>query len=203
MKIVYASLLVVALIGCWADKKIDIDNIQPVALSEEKVKLVQSDTLIFELDSLTSPKSWMHQFKVIKEVPYFFIANTAINAIQAYNFNLKKVEKIIPFKTVGSNSIRLRENFYVHNWDSLFLFTNAPNKVFLFDSSAILRQSWSIMLREEHKDFTITTQEYYFKPYFETRNSSVGFWMYPPTSPYSKDYFRNAKAVEYNLSKAT
>jgi len=145
----------------------------------------------------------MFQFKIIDDILYFFLANTGINALEAYSFNSAKVEKIISFPQEGPNTNLIRENFYVHNWDSLFFIDSDANRVLLFDSTATLLKSWPIIFREEHNNFTISTQEYYFRPYYDVRNTSIGFWIYPPASPFGSDYARFAKAVDYNVRDNT
>jgi len=166
-----------------------------VAPSKRSITLI--DTLSFNLDSLTSPKSWIFQFKVINDTPYYLLVNKAAFALQAYQFGKKYLFKRIVYEKQGPDKNVLNENFYFHTWDSIFFFSTHPNKVSLFDSTGKKKHVWNISLKPEHEGYILTTMEYYFRPYFN--ENRVGFWITPPVSPHKVEFYEKAKAVEYNL----
>ena len=205
MKILFRFIvLLLVLSACSAsENQSDINSPVPVEIAEEAKTLVPVDTLSFELDSLTSAKSWIFQFKLLNNKPYFIIANQAINSLQAYNLLSEKLEKRIFFPKEGPNKISIYENFYVHNWDSLFFLEANTNNVLLYDSTAQTINKWSLQFKEEHQGYTATTQEYYFRPSYEEKTSSFGFWVYPSKSAFSSEFYTYAKAFDYNLSEGT
>lgn len=167
--------------------------------SPQKLTLIIRDTLSLALDSTTSFQSFNFQFRVFGGLPYFYMVNITDHSLLVFRIDKGDLVKKILFSSTGPHANPLQENFYFHNWDSIFFIANEPNRILLFDSAGVKRGSWAVKFRPEHADFYITTMEYNFIPSFSSLRKTITFWMIPPVSPRHPDFFLKATAVEYNL----
>lgn len=195
--------LILLVSGCF--KKTMESNSEQVlpetlARSQSALKLKLIDTLIFNLDNRTSPKSWIFQFKILNDTPFYIIANQAINSLQVYKFGSPDVYLRIPFAKDGPEKNIVTENFYLHNWDSIFFVSSISNQIMLFDYKGSRKDAWKINWGSAYANFQATTMEYYFKPNFDSHKTSISFWMVPPIAPHKRDFYEQAKAVEYYLA---
>lgn len=104
--------------------------------------LVNSHYKSFQLDSLTIPYTKSIQYLDLYTIKYFFLFNSNTNSIYFYNYESSKIERIWkPLHCI--NNINF-DGFYVHNLDSIFLYTYFTNILYLFDSKGELTKTYNL-----------------------------------------------------------
>ncbi len=119
-------------------KNNDVSKINTISNSKILPKLEKIGEKIFPLDSLTIPKTTMLQ--IIKEDNDFLLyyLNMMDNTIRIFDYETGKEKQIIDFKKREDN-IGAIMSFYVHNSDSLFIYTD--KNLFLCNNKLEIRNT--------------------------------------------------------------
>ncbi len=96
------------------------------------------DFIQLHLDEKTPNISMGMQY-YFQSKPWLFNLNQHTNTLQMFDLEKEKLHKKITFKKEGEQGVGRIFGFYVHNLDSIFLFPPHQGKVFLTDTSKVIR----------------------------------------------------------------
>ncbi|WP_027001419.1 DUF4221 family protein [Hugenholtzia roseola] len=112
-------LLIAVISSCTTSNQDDNNSVA----QEQKLELVATDIVKhYPLDELSMYQTNYYQTKNINDTIYLFWANKEIPYISVYNLNSEKKITDIKFDSDGNNGIGGWGGFYLHNWDSIFVF---------------------------------------------------------------------------------
>lgn len=109
---------------------------------EIKFELVKG-ILTFAISEQTSNISNGLQGYSFDKKDYLFSINWLNNGLQLYDVGKEELIKEIRFHEQGPNGVGKIFGFYVHNFDSIFLFTQRNSEIILTDTSGIIKNKIS------------------------------------------------------------
>jgi len=118
-------LLLPFFLGCKDKTNLNVNYKKP---SESKLKLVSNSTITFKLSESTVPSEGV-QYYVDKSVAYLIFLNAGNNALDFYDMHSRGYKFSYGFK----NILKSASGFYVHNMDSIFLYSD-PKKEFILSN---------------------------------------------------------------------
>ena len=98
----------------------------------KKALRVNEKTIEIPLDEQTSDYSFGLAY-YHSDKPLLFNFNPIKKAVQVYDLKTQQLFKELTFKKEGSEGIGRLTGFFVQNLDSIFIFTNTPNTIYLTD----------------------------------------------------------------------
>ena len=144
MKKVYITIIILY-ISCSSKKEVTVNKF----IEYDNIYTIEKESSIsFPLDSTTSSSSFV-QFFEDAHIPYLALLNKNLNTIYLYSYDGKNVVKKINFPLNGPNSTGKVEGFYFHNLDSIFIHGRGAMRIFLSDTSGIIRQEYDISSEKE------------------------------------------------------
>ncbi|GEM_PF-3227521 len=135
---------------------------------------------------------------------YLAGANRQTNALDILDISNRRVFKHVNLKSEGPNAVEALDGFYIHNWDSIFVFTGFAVK--LVDTSGVVKSNWGITdfgIIQSGKVGGVGTPVG-FHLYYSKRRNSLFLYYTPNNVPIgSREFFQQPFIVEMNLSKNT
>lgn len=154
-----------------------------------------TDTLAILLDSKTRYNG-IFKLETIDNVEYLGILNRNENAYTLYNLKTFNFGKRIKFNRVGPNGIGQARFVRVHNWDSIFITRYHTNQLYLLDSSARVKQKWTLNKTVSGDLIFNINANFYFKLVF--CNKQLYLMNISPAKVFTKEYWTTVLGLRFN-----
>jgi len=162
---------------------------------------ISSEDVRIPIDSITYPSYSTYQNVSINDTSYLAGYNEKTHSIDVFDLNKKEFYKHIKLDNQGPNGISRVADFYIHDWDSIFVFV--ARKLHLIDSVGLVKNSFNLSEYEKKLKGTVTTG-LGFRLYYSINRNSVFFKYVPRDVKYgSKEYFLKPFIAEFNLTNDT
>jgi len=131
-KIILTFFILISFLSCQHNKNKENDKL------ENNIFLKYKRTVKLPLDSVTDAGAICYQHFIQEDKNYYAHLNEAVNSIYIYNFDKQKKEFIIPIHKDGVNKMQNIREFYIHNFDSIFISSVAHQAIFLINRKGII-----------------------------------------------------------------
>lgn len=170
--------------------------------AEIRYSIISIDTVSIEIDSLTSNFAPTYQYTHINQYKFFSIYNTGEHKIQIYDVGSLKNFKNINLRKEGPGTIPELLGFYIHSFDSVFLFSYDNNKVFLVDTAGTVINEYDVNEALANGDgyYEIALGDY-FEPSYDSKNFILTFWLQPFINRRTFEYYQYPLAVDFDVKK--
>lgn len=138
-RLLYFLLSIVALYSCNRNEPQKISTEQNVVM-KTPLQLVQTDQMIFELDSVTAPRIPVIQFVDSNEGKFLVYMNDDTGDLYENDIVSRKIIKKISVKDGMESHNKVFQGFYYHNKDSIFLISFKANVTLINDRGDVLRK---------------------------------------------------------------
>lgn len=162
-------------------------------------ELAPTDTIIIELDSLTTPVNRVKQIVTINDETRLIIYNQNTHSLQIYSIHERNLKLIIPLKDEGPEGIERVTGICFVNEDSIFLTTTSPKRrIVLIDARANLINQWEISDTLKYNNFLY---DLYIHQNFEVTYSrgKITVSISPYVAPELPACYQYPYLVEYDL----
>ncbi|WP_296618263.1 DUF4221 family protein [Marivirga sp.] len=164
------------------------------------------DSLKIKISNTTSDQNISSQIKVINGTQYLFRfndyqSNTNPASIEIYDLNHQRFIKRVDLPLEGPNSYEGAINFYVHNFDSIFLHNEAnPLTFYLTDTSANNINKWYAKDRFKAAGWMTSAQ-----PFYDPKEKQIWYYNISPRYfyPDDKEFFEIPYLSYFKLSDKT
>jgi hypothetical protein len=137
---VLTSLILVTLISSCTDNQ-TYENLEVKQARNESIKFEVEDVNI-AIDTITYPSYSRFQNAFINDSSYLVGFSGRMNSLDFFNLSSKEFSKHVKIDRKGPNGIDQISGFYVHNWDSIFVF-NYFNLA-LIDSAGTVKSNYDL-----------------------------------------------------------
>ena len=128
-------------ISCSSDK----ENVMKVDFTNHNSHIFKPFDLVeISLDSTTMMFNKSLQFSDKLLSPTLIILNKALNTLQYYNLDTKKLYKKVKIESEGENGVGIVASFYCHTQDSIFVFTRGDYKVALINDKGVIKNKYYV-----------------------------------------------------------
>jgi len=160
---------------------------------EDRYTLIESDTKIIKLDSLTDPYKENHSFyeDLQKNKSYLYLLGRLDNSLQIYDWNTGNLISKVKLETGGPEGVGTVSSILAHNVDSVFILASYDLQLSLLNSSNKLLKKRSLIFSADGKDrlgegvFPSYKQSC---PMFLVKNKMI-LGGYPSIDPSDKNYY--------------
>jgi hypothetical protein len=120
--------------GCYYQSPVN-------CFDRQDYELVLSGEEAYPLDnSSTFRPTAVYTYNVESETSFLIVDNEQLGRIDIYNSKTKQLHKRIQLTGEGPNGIKYRPSgYFFHNMDSIFLFFNVTQELYLIDSGGVIK----------------------------------------------------------------
>ncbi|PKP24636.1 MAG: hypothetical protein CVU03_11450 [Bacteroidetes bacterium HGW-Bacteroidetes-2] len=179
-KIILLSVLVLFFISC----KNETSNLSQDKNNHYKFNLTLKDSIKIAIDSSMSYRYISHQLIETDSITFLLVGDLNNNGFTVLDLDNKKTIKKIFFDATGPEGIgssSAGRNFYYHNKDSIFIFNQRRNELYIFNDDGIISESINLsnLINFEIGEVVVENK---FMPSF--KNEILSFCVYPIIPPY-------------------
>ena len=152
------------------------------------------------IDTLTSNDLSLFQYKELAGKHYYIVHNHMIDKLEVYDLDAGRLFTRIPLYSEGANAVPVINGYYLHNWDSIFLFSDWGSQIYLIDSACRVKDKYQIdeyLPGDGTRIETLIDLDGYFVPSFT--GGVLSFWAMPLIPFEKKAYYQYPLGIDYDI----
>ncbi len=192
------ALFIVTLISSCTNNQ-TYENLEPRQAKNENIEFEIEDVSI-AIDTITYPSYYKFQNALFNDSSYLVGFSGRMNSLDFFNLSSKEFSTHVKIDRKGPNGIDHINGFYVHNWDSIFIFSF--NRLALIDSAGTVRSNYDLFelgIQDFEGDASIGVDLGFDLHYSKQRNSVFVKYV-PKDVPFgSKEFYSKPFMAELSL----
>jgi len=192
------ALFIVTLISSCTNNQ-TYENLETKLAKNESIEFEIEDVNI-AIDTITYPSYSRFQNAIINDSSYLIGFTGRMNSLDFFNLSSKDFSKHVKIDRKGPNGIDQISGFYVHNWDSIFVFNYL--KLALIDSAGMVKSNYDLFelgIQDFEGDASIGVDLGFDLHYSQQRNSIFAKYV-PRDIPFdSKEFYSKPFIAELSL----